>query len=120
MKYIIIISFFTSLFGLKTQQNSVVKVLSSVEFKAQIENKEVQLIDVRTPNEFRSGHIKNAKNIDFYSGTFHLELSKLDKTKAVYLYCRSGSRSRLTANKLAAMGFIEIYDLKGGILKYNL
>jgi len=119
MKYIIIMSFFTAIFGSNTQQNEVIQVLSSEAFKAQIENKNVQLIDVRTPKEFESGHIKNAKNIDFYSEEFKVEFNKLDKEKAVYVYCRSGSRSRQSANKLAAMGFTEIYDLKGGILKYQ-
>jgi rhodanese-related sulfurtransferase len=112
-------SFFTALFGLNAQQNDAIKVLSSEAFKAKVENKEVQLIDVRTPNEFQSGHIKGAKNIDFYSGKFNEEFNKLDKNKPVYVYCRSGRRSRETAIKLAAMGFTEIYDLKGGILKYN-
>lgn len=119
MKYIIIMSFFTALFGFNTQQNDAITVLSSEEYKAQVENKKVQLIDVRTPNEFNSGHIKGAKNIDFYSGKFNVEFSKLDKSKAVYIYCRSGSRSREASHKLVAMGFTEIYDLKGGILRYN-
>jgi len=112
-------SFFTTLFGANVEQNSAIQVLSSQEFKAQIENKKVQLIDVRTPNEYKSGHLKGAKNIDFFSRNFNLEFNKLNKEKAVYLYCRSGSRSRQSANKLAAMGFVEIYDLKGGILRYH-
>ncbi len=81
--------------------------------------KKVQLIDVRTPNEYKSGHIKGARNIDFYSREFNVKFNKLNKEKAVYLYCRSGSRSRHSAKKLTAMGFTEIYDLKGGILRYN-
>jgi rhodanese-related sulfurtransferase len=112
-------SFFTALFGLNSQQNSAIQVLSSQEFRAQTENKKVQLIDTRTPNEYKSGHLKGAKNIDFFSGNFNLEFNKLSKQKAVYLYCRSGSRSRQSANKLAAMGFEEIYDLKGGVLRYH-
>ncbi|MDO6597409.1 rhodanese-like domain-containing protein [Oceanihabitans sp. 2_MG-2023] len=119
MKYIIIMSFFTALFGSNTSKNSTIKVLSSEEFKAQTENKVVQLIDVRTPGEFKSGHINGAKNIDFYSGKFNIEFNKLNKNEAVYVYCRSGSRSRQTSKKLEAMGFTEIYDLKGGILNYK-
>lgn len=119
MKYIIIMSFFTALFGSKNSQNNVITLLSSEEFKVHTENKNVQLIDVRTPKEFNSGNINGAKNIDFYSGKFNLEFNKLEKDQAVYVYCRSGSRSRQTSKKLEAMGFKEIYDLKGGILKYK-
>lgn len=112
-------SIFSTLFGSNTQQNKAIKVLSPEDFKAQTENKSVQLVDVRSASEFKSGHIKRAKNIDFFSGRFTTEFSKLDKEKAVYVYCRSGSRSKQSSKKLAAMGFTEIYDLKGGILNYN-
>lgn len=119
MKHFIIMTIFTALFGSNTTQSDNVKILSSSDFKTQITNKNVQLIDVRTPDEFNSGHIKDAKNIDFFSGQFNEEFNKLDKTQAVYIYCRSGSRSRQSSNKLLAMGFTEIYDLKRGILNYN-
>ena len=112
-------SIISSLFGVSTPQNNVTTILSPTEFKAQISNSKVQLIDVRTPKEFVSGHIDKAINIDFYSDTFESEFNKLDKNKAVYIYCRSGSRSRQSAKKLVAMGFTEIYDLQGGILNYN-
>lgn len=111
-------SFLSTLFGEKSQQNKSITVLSSNDFKNQVECKNVQLIDVRTPSEFNSGHIKGAKNIDFFSGRFNVEFSKLNKDKPVYVYCRSGSRSRQTAKKLSNMEFKEIYDLKGGILNY--
>ena len=87
--------------------------------RTEVKGGNVQLVDVRTPREYKSGHLDHAVNIDFYSGKFNTEFNKLDKQEAVYVYCRSGVRSRQTANKLAAMGFTEIYDLKGGILKYN-
>ena len=112
-------SIFSSIFGIKSKQNDAFKVLDVQAFKVAVENKKVQLIDVRTSEEFKSGHIKGAKNIDFFSGKFNVEFNKLDKEKPLYLYCRSGSRSRQTANKLSVMGFTEIYDLKGGILNYN-
>ncbi|EGV43401.1 rhodanese-like domain-containing protein [Bizionia argentinensis JUB59] len=105
-------SLLSMLFG--TAQNSAVKVLSAEEFKAQIGKGKVQLADVRTPGEFNSGHIKNAKNIDFFTGSFADKFEKLSKEKPVYLYCRSGARSKKASNKLVTMGFTEIYDLKGG------
>jgi rhodanese-related sulfurtransferase len=111
-------SFLSSIFGSKSPQNDSISILSAIDFKRQVEGKKVQLIDVRTPNEFKSGHIKGAKNIDFFSGKFNLEFDKLNKDQPVYVYCRSGSRSRQTAKKLSKMDFKKIYDLKGGILNY--
>ena len=112
-------SIFTTLFGNKEQQNINVKLLSPIEYKAQIQNKNVQLVDVRTAKEFNEGHIKGSKNIDFYSAAFNNEFSKLDKEKPVYIYCRSGARSGQSAKKLTTMGFKEIYDLKGGYLNWK-
>ncbi len=123
MKQILILSIFTLLFSSCTAQSNSTKVLSSEEFKTQIENKNVQpvqLIDVRTPEEFHSGHIEGAINIDFYSENFLEAFNEFDKEQAIYLYCRSGNRSGKTATKLEALGFKEIYDLKGGILKYKI
>ena len=111
-------SFFSVLFGSKTSQSNAVTRLNPEDFKKQVEGKKVQLVDVRTPSEFKSGYIKGAKNIDFFSSKFNVELDKLDKEKPVYVYCRSGNRSRQSAKKMEAMGFVKIYDLKGGI--FNL
>jgi rhodanese-related sulfurtransferase len=121
MKKLIFItmSIFNLTFGAQAQQIDAYKILDAQIFKDSIATKNIQLIDVRTPDEYKSGHIKNAKNIDFYSSDFNVEFNKLDKEKPVYIYCRSGSRSRQSANKLADMGFKIIYDLKGGILNYN-
>lgn len=111
-------SLFSSLFGERMPQNTVIKLLSSEVFRTQVQGKKVQLVDVRTPREFKNGHIKNAINIDFFSRKFDSEFNKLNKDNAIYLYCRSGSRSRKTAKKLFNLGFTEIYDLEGGILNY--
>jgi rhodanese-related sulfurtransferase len=119
MKQILIImSIFSTIFGARSPQNDSIKRLTPSEFKNHIENKKVQLVDVRTAKEFKSENIPGSINIDFYSERFTFEFNKLDKSKAVYVYCRSGSRSHHSSKKLQAMGFTEIYDLKGGILKY--
>ncbi|WP_308993325.1 rhodanese-like domain-containing protein [Mariniflexile litorale] len=109
---------FSFLFGTQVQ-NSNIKVLPPEAFKKQITSNSVQLIDVRTVNEFKSGHIKDAKNIDFFSSNFNTQLEELNKEKPIYLYCRSGNRSNKAANQLAKMGFTEIYDLKGGFLNWK-
>ncbi len=80
---------------------------------------DIQLIDVRTPNEYASGHIKGSKNINFYDGNFIEEMSKLNKDREVYIYCRSGGRSGKAASKLKAVGFTKIYDLQGGMKNWN-
>ena len=120
MKQIIILmSLLSMLFATKTAQNNSIMLLTSTEFKSHIETKKVQLVDVRTPKEHKSGHISGSKNIDFFSTTFTMEFNKLNKEKPVYIYCRSGRRSHQASKKLSAMGFTEIYDLKGGILKWK-
>ena len=73
------------------------------------------LLDVRTPDEFSSGFIKKAKNLDFYSETFQNDLLSIDKSLPVVLYCRTNNRSTKTANILKQNGFKEISVLEGGI-----
>lgn len=109
-------SILSFLFG---EKNNNIKVLSASDFKEHIQKKNVQLIDVRTPNEFKSGAIKNAKNIDIFSNTFVSKCEALKKDQAVYVYCRSGARSRSASKKLSNMGFTEIYDLQGGISNFR-
>lgn len=111
-------SIFSFFFGNKTQSEHI-KILTPSEFKAEIQGNSSQLIDVRTSLEFKSGHIKNAKNIDFFSRSFNDEINKLNKQKPIFVYCRSGARSHKAAKKLAELGFIEIYDLKGGFLNWK-
>ena len=89
-------------------------VLNQEEFKSQISGKKVQLIDVRSPEEFNDGHISNSKNINYNSAEFKEEVSKLDKSKPVYVYCQAGGRSAAAAKVLVQMGFSKVYDLKGG------
>lgn len=78
-----------------------------------------QLIDVRTPEEFKSKHIDNAVNIDFNNSNFDSQIAKLEKDKPVFVYCLSGGRSKAAASKLQEAGFKEIYELDGGMLKWN-
>ncbi len=67
-----------------------------------------QVIDVRTPMEFRSGHIKGAVNIPLDS--LQRNLSKLKKDKAVITCCASGMRSASARGILRSNGFTEVYN----------
>lgn len=112
-------SFLSSLFGGSSLDPNKFEVLDSKTFRAAIKNKKVQLVDVRTPGEYNSGHIGKAQNIDlFQRGNFKHSFEKLDKSKPVYLYCRSGARSRKAARKILDMGFEKVYDLKGGYIQW--
>ena len=73
------------------------------------------IIDVRTPQEFSTGHIKEATNIDFYSNEFKNKLKIMKKDIPIYVYCRSGGRSSIAASRMQKLGFIKIYNLAGGI-----
>jgi len=97
----------------------VIQLLSVEEFITHIKDKEMQLIDVRTEKEFAEGHIEKAKNFDIQSKTFSELASTLDKNKPVYLYCRSGKRSKKASLELQKLGFQKIYDLKGGFLVWE-
>lgn len=79
----------------------------------QIKSGKAYLVDVRTPEEFKTGHLLNAINIDFYSPDFRKQLTKLDKRKPVYLYCRSGNRSGKSTDTLSALGFKEFCNIGG-------
>ncbi len=74
------------------------------------------LLDVRTQGEFAQGHIKGAKQVDFYqSEVFRSELEKMDRETPVYVYCRSGARSGNAAQMMKQMGFTKVYNLQGGM-----
>jgi rhodanese-related sulfurtransferase len=77
------------------------------------------LLDVRTAGEFASGTIKGAKNIDMMSPLFSESISKLDKNKEYFLFCRSGNRSAQACSTLARQGF-KVTNLDGGIGEYPL
>ena len=83
--------------------------ISTIELEQKLKEG-IQLIDVRTPAEFRRGHIKNAKNIP---------LSEIENftpiaDKKTYVICHSGARSKLTAKKLKKRGF-DVVNVQGGM-----
>ncbi|RIV23350.1 rhodanese-like domain-containing protein [Fibrisoma montanum] len=75
----------------------------------------VVILDVRTPTEFSSGHIKGAINVDYNSPTFQQQVARLDKTKPYLVHCAVGGRSTQSLPILQKLGFTNVRHLDGGV-----
>jgi len=78
------------------------------------QDKEIVVLDIRTEKEFKSGHIKGAKNIDFYGDDFGKEIAKLDRQKTYLVHCASGGRSGKSLKQFDELGFVSIIHLDDG------
>lgn len=106
-----------------TEQNvsAQSKLMSCSNFESRTnEESNVQLIDVRTKEEFEAGAISGAVNLNILDGTFQDNINTLDKEKPVYVYCAKGGRSAKAAKLLVQQGFKEVIDLKGGYSAYKI
>jgi len=89
-------------------------VISDAQF-IEIQDNDYILVDVRTIEEYESGHIQDAVNFDFYSESFQNDILSLDKSSSIILYCKTQNRSAKTANYLKENGYNEITVIEGGI-----
>lgn len=83
--------------------------------KASNKNKKSVILDIRTPKEVSEGYIENAEFIDFLGDDFEESLSKMNKKKTYYVYCRSAKRTIPATEKMKEMGFKKVYMLEGGL-----
>lgn len=97
-------------------ENGEINVITPAEFKESSVGQTI--IDIRTPQEFVNGHIEGAININLFDKTFVEQLSKLDKSKPIFMYCRSGSRTASATKKASKLGFEKVNDLQGGIINW--
>ena len=97
-------------------KNTGFKTVTGDEFSKLITaNSKIQLLDVRTPEEYAEGHIAGARLINVWDSTFvEQATAQLSKDKPVAVYCRSGRRSATAAGKLVKQGY-EVINLDGGI-----
>lgn len=105
----------------QTRSNSVINAkqrLSPAQYQAEFGRTKAPhlLVDVRTPNEFKEGHIAGAVNIDLQQ--LSRRLDELPHDQPIVLYCRSGSRSATAANLLTQAGYDNVYDL-GGVIAWR-
>ena len=94
-----------------------INVISDAQF-TEIQDTDYILVDVRTLEEFESGHIQDAIHFDFYSESFQNDILSLDKSSSIILYCRTQNRSTKTANFLKENGYKEITVIAGGITSW--
>ena len=117
MKKIIVLCFTFLLLCGCSQRTSVVSMIDADSVYNEINNNNVYIIDVRSIDEYSSGHIENAYNIP---------LNVLDNIKdiiknldsKIIVYCQSGNRSSLAAKRLIQMGYTNVNDM-GGIVSWN-
>ena len=94
--------------------------INANKFNTGINSANINLIDVRTYDEFALGHIPNSINIDFNNfDEFKKNIDLIDKNKATYIYCLSGGRSSKAYAYLYEKGFTNLYELDGGIMSWR-
>lgn len=102
------------------QPSKNIQTIAPAAFAKKInETPKAQILDVRTPEEFASEHLDNAINVNWNGDDFETKAKTYDKSKPVFVYCKSGGRSAKAAAKLEELGFTTLYELQGGILKWN-
>lgn len=79
----------------------------------------VQIIDVRTPEEFAAGHIEGAVNYNVQGPEFLEQIATLDPAGTYAVYCRSGNRSQPAVAAMSAAGINGIYELESGIVGWE-
>ncbi|MFN8358048.1 MAG: thioredoxin domain-containing protein [Spirosomataceae bacterium] len=120
MKRFLFFLLFTGWLGSCTHRQHAGQTISAPAFAEKIKQlPTAPVVDVRTPEEFAKGHIPNAVNMDWNGNGFQQQISALDKTAPVLVYCLSGGRSSSAISKMYEWGFKEVYELDGGIMKWR-
>lgn len=114
LKFIFMLMLGVFTLGRTSAQSQMLLNVNDFEKKLEI-TKDKIVLDVRTKDEFSQGHLANATMIDYYKDDFKEALSKLDKTKPVFVYCAAGGRSSSASGILIELGFKNVYDLHGGM-----
>ncbi|HEY94975.1 MAG TPA: rhodanese-like domain-containing protein [Dehalococcoidia bacterium] len=107
----------------KAIQTTIITNVTAQEAYTLIQEKsddpDFKVLDVRTPDEYNTGHVEGAINIDYNSDTFKEKLDTLDKSGKYLVYCRSGNRSSEAVKVMEELGFTMIYHMNGGIIDWS-
>ena len=101
--------------------SSVAISLNVEEWSTKMQAMPGPIIDVRTPGEFAQGYVPEAKLVNVSSSDFinNIDALALSKEEPVYVYCRSGNRSKKAMNMLKSNGFTQIYELNSGMIGWQ-
>lgn len=107
------------MFGLGRKGNNDIEVVEALELIVENESKpEFIILDVRTPEEFELERIGDAVNMDFNAKDFKIQLKNMDKGNKYLVYCHSGRRSSKAVKEMDKLGFNDVHNLSGGIMKW--
>lgn len=112
----LLVAFTTSCLESKPEE---INIISAEEADQLLDTSDIQVIDVRTEKAFLEKHLANAVNIPLESDNLEELISKISKDKPVLLYCNRGGMSAQCAQILKDKGFTKIYDLDGGLSKWE-
>jgi rhodanese-related sulfurtransferase len=118
LKYVValFVVFLTSCSSTAQESRSIAKDVDVIEFKQIIEQKDsLQILDVRTPKEWSSGIIENADTINWNDKDFDKKVVSRNRKLPVVVYCAVGGRSGRAMKKMHKLGFLEVYNLSGGM-----
>lgn len=102
--------------GVTTEVAERFTAISPTLFEEKLASGIYTVVDVRTPEEIADGKVSStALELDFYAPDFVDQLQALDRTTPYLVYCRSSNRSSQVLSQMKALGFVEVYELAGGI-----
>ena len=99
--------------------SSPVQLVDVVQGTALAADPAVAVVDVRTPAEYAEGHIARAELVDFNASDFRDQIAKLDRSATYFVYCHTGNRSASATAVMAELGFVDVYELDGGIAAWQ-
>ena len=105
--------------GHAQEKPGAVEHVTPAEAQKLIGEKEVRVLDLRTPEEFATGHIAGAVNIDFRAPDFEQKIASLEKQPRYVVHCSSGNRSAKALPLLQKHGFEHLYHLDGGFIAWE-
>lgn len=110
-----LLAFFSSEVVAQQKCDSLAVTVPADTFEMMLQKHDGIVLDVRTPEEWKTGYIKGAVNIDYRAGDFKTKISKLDTSKTYYVYCEIGGRSALAADYMKSQGFCKVIVLHRGL-----